>query len=112
LKINIIYINKIRAQEEINQVLGAKTYITYEHSTKLKYCSAIFKEALRLYPPGAVLFRSVTDDIEISSYKIPKNTTVLFSSYTNARYEKYFPSPFEFKPERFLNDSVDAIDSS
>lgn len=33
------------------------------------------------------------------------------SSYVNGRNPKYFPDPFEFKPERFLKDR-DSFDNS
>ena len=85
--------------------MGDRTEITYQDISKLKYCSCVFKEALRLYPPASNASRLVTDDIDILDYTVPKNTIVMVSSYINARFEKYFPNAYEFNPERFLKDA-------
>ena len=56
-KIFLVYIlllhfeKKIRAREEVDRVLGARTEITCQDVNELKYCSSIFKESLRLFPP-------------------------------------------------------------
>lgn len=63
-----------KAREEIDRVLGERTEITYQDVNDLKYCSAIFKEALRLYPPAANLLRSVPEKMSIKGYEIPKGT--------------------------------------
>ena len=85
--------------------MGARTEIAYQDISKLKYCTCIFKEALRLYPPAAGSSRLVTDDIDIIGYKVPKNTVVMVSTYVNARFETFFPNAYEFNPERFMKDT-------
>lgn len=64
-----------KAREEVDRVLGERNEITYQDAVDLKYCSCIFKEALRLYPPAPVLDRFSLDDLMINGYKIPKNST-------------------------------------
>jgi len=98
-----------KAQQEVSKILGERTEVTHEDITKLKYCSSIFKEALRLFPPVPLLARYVNEDIKILDFDVPKNTTVCVSTYMNARLEKYFPEPLEFKPERFIKD-VDTLE--
>jgi cholesterol 24(S)-hydroxylase len=66
----------LRAREEIEKVLGQKTEISYQDAVDLKYCSCIFKEALRLYPPASGLTRNNLDEMVIEGYKIPKNTII------------------------------------
>ena len=39
---------KNRAREEVDRVIGDKNEVTYQDINNLKYCSYIFKEALRL----------------------------------------------------------------
>ena len=63
-----------KAREEIDRVLGKRTNVTYQDFTELKYCAAIFKEALRLYPPAVNVSRQTVDVIEINGYEIPKKT--------------------------------------
>lgn len=63
-----------KAREEIDRVLGQRTEVTYQDVNELKYCSGIFKEALRLYPPAVNISRCSSEKIEINGYEIPKNT--------------------------------------
>jgi cholesterol 24(S)-hydroxylase len=74
----------LKAREEIDRILGKRNEITYQDIVDLKYCSCIFKEALRLYPVVPIIDRCTTDDIEINGYKIPSNTmiSVLLTLYS------------------------------
>ena len=82
-KIFLVYIlllhfeKKIRAREEVDRVLGARTEITYQDVNELKYCSSIFKESLRLFPPADALQRETVDEMIINGYNIPPNTNVI-----------------------------------
>lgn len=67
----------IRAREEIDRVLGERTEVTFQDVAELKYCSAIFKEALRLWPPAGNLSRFLTEKIYINQYEIPENTNIM-----------------------------------
>lgn len=100
-----------KARKEISEVLGERTEITYQDISKLKYCSCIFKEALRIHTPVVIISRSPTENMVINGVTIPNGTTISLSSYMNARIPRYFPNPFEFKPERFLKDT-DTMENS
>ena len=63
-----------KAREEIDRVLGERTELTFQDVGELKYCSAIFKEALRLYPPSPTLSRMTPEEININGFVIPKGT--------------------------------------
>ena len=65
-----------KAREEIDRVLGERTELTFQDVGELKYCSAIFKEALRLYPPAPGLNRCTPEEIEINGLVIPKDTPI------------------------------------
>lgn len=50
------------------------------------------------------------EKITVGEHVIPKNAIVLFNIYSVHMDENYWiESPFEFKPERFLNDSGELI---
>lgn len=65
-----------KAQEEIDRVLGKRTEVSYQDVTDLKYCSAIFKEALRLYPPAPSIGRKIKDKMSICGYELPKDSDI------------------------------------
>ena len=68
-----------KAREEIDRVLGERTEVTYQDVADLKYCSAIFKESLRLYPPAPNVSRYTPEDIDIQGVKVPKHTPIIVS---------------------------------
>ena len=63
-----------KAREEIDRVLGERTEVTFQDVNDLKYCSAIFKEALRLYPPAPQVNRRVPEEINVNGIIIPKDS--------------------------------------
>jgi cytochrome P450 len=65
-----------KAREEIDRVLGERTELTYQDVGELKYCLAIFKEALRLYPAAANVNRITPEDIDIHGIQVPKDTPI------------------------------------
>lgn len=42
---DFVFVN-IRVREEVDRVLGQRTEITHQDMNDLKYCSAVFKEAM------------------------------------------------------------------
>jgi cytochrome P450 len=58
-------------------VLGERTEITFEDIHELKYCSSVFKETLRLWPPAPNVIRVTSEPMVIEGYHIPANTSVL-----------------------------------
>ena len=70
-----------KAREEVDRVLGERTDMNYQDVNDLKYCSAIFKEALRLYPPAPLVTRQIKESITIKGIKIPSETQLFVSSF-------------------------------
>ncbi|KAI9047185.1 hypothetical protein LZ554_008639 [Drepanopeziza brunnea f. sp. 'monogermtubi'] len=68
------------------------------------YLRAVLDEAMRLSPPvGGILPREVCNGgIEIDGLYIPDGTDVGVPHYAIHHNERYFPSPFEFRPERWI----------
>lgn len=83
-----------KCREEVDNVLGSKSDITYDDITKLKYCGAVFKESLRLYPPATEVSRLVTDELIVNGYRIPKNTGY-FVSHIYYLKKVFFCKPIE-----------------
>ncbi|XP_069805535.1 cholesterol 24-hydroxylase-like [Dendropsophus ebraccatus] len=94
-----------KAQAEVDEVIGAKRHIEYEDLPKLRYLSQVLKETLRLYPSLPGTNRFIEDDLIVEGVRIPKNTTVMVSTYITGRMEEFFPDPLTFDPDRFSRDA-------
>lgn len=70
----------------------------------LLYTQAIFKEALRLYPPVWLLFRVARRPVEIGSTVVKKGEVILSAPYLLHRMPEYYSDPETFRPERWLPD--------
>ena len=91
---------KQRIYEEINQVLGNQAP-TSALLNKLDYTEKVIKESLRLYSSVHSFSRVALEDHEIGGYKVPKDMTVIISSYVTHRLSKYWDDPYAFDPSRF-----------
>lgn len=76
-----------------------------------KYLRACIGETLRISPPvGTTLWRDIPRDgngpVVIDGYAIPEGTRIGVNVYAVHHNEEYFPNPWLFSPERFLEESV------
>ncbi|GIY23003.1 cytochrome P450 4c3 [Caerostris darwini] len=96
-----------RIHQELDSVLGAdsKGPLSVGELNELKYLDCVLKEGNRLYPPGPIIGRKVSEEVSICGYKIPKRTTVLVAPFLVHRDEDVFPDPEKFDPERFLPEN-------
>ena len=74
---------------------------TVKHLPRLPYTAAVIAESMRLFPPVYVIGREATVDLELGGYRVKRGYTVLMSQWVNHRDPEYFPSPEEFRPERW-----------
>ncbi|KAL6348781.1 hypothetical protein AAG906_033437 [Vitis piasezkii] len=75
---------------------------------KLPYLQACLKETLRLHPPGPFLLpHRAVESCKVMSYTIPKDAQVLVNAWAIGRDPMSWEDPLVFKPERFLNSTVD-----
>nr|UXG91341.1 (+)-manool synthase [Callicarpa americana] len=97
-----------RAQEEVRQVFDGKGYVDEAEFHKLIYLKLIIRETLRLHPPLPLLVpRQSSERCEINGYEIPAKTRVIINVWALGRDPKYWNDADEFKPERFMDSSVD-----
>ena len=68
---------------------------------RLAYTRMVLNEAMRLYPPAAVIPRQANAADSIGGIRIVKNTRVLVSPYVTHRHEAFWADPATFNPERF-----------
>ncbi|VEN53741.1 unnamed protein product [Callosobruchus maculatus] len=97
------YQNTLR--EEIKAAMAKDGDITYENLMGMKYLDMCVQETLRMYPVLPFLDRRCNTEYKIpnSDLVIEKGLPVYIPMFGLHFDEKYFPEPFEYKPERFEN---------
>ncbi|KAK7362877.1 hypothetical protein VNO77_05002 [Canavalia gladiata] len=97
-----------KLQDEVRGVVGNRSHINEEDLDHMSYLKAVIKETLRIHPPLPLLLpRNSSKDIKVNGYDIEADTEVLVNAWAIARDPSFWDQPLEFKPERFLNNSID-----
>jgi cytochrome P450 len=90
-----------RIRDEVHAAGAADGNITLETLRLLPYTLQVFKEALRLYPPGYAFGRRAIEDVDIGPLVIDKGTEIVVSPYALHRRASLYDRPLEFDPSRF-----------
>ncbi|CAN0908282.1 Cytochrome P450 83B1 [Linum grandiflorum] len=86
-----------KAQEEVRSAIGKKGFVNEQDIQQLSYLKAVVKETMRLQPVVPFLIpRESTESCNLGGYIIPSKTVVYVRQ-----------NPQQFKPERFLGNSID-----
>ncbi|KAI0828275.1 cytochrome P450 [Trametes gibbosa] len=93
---------QLRAQEEIDHVIGTRRVPSYEDRGSLPYIWAIMTEVFRLRPPINTVTRTPARDDVHTSYTIEKDTLVIVNLWAMLHDDELYPDPLAFKPERWL----------
>ncbi|XP_045454028.1 cytochrome P450 4C1-like [Melitaea cinxia] len=92
---------------EIINVLGNDDKpITDDDLKQMPYLEMAFKEVLRLFPIGAMMQRTISEDIAISSYTIPAGASLVVPVYHIHRDPRFWDEPDAFDPERFTPENI------
>ncbi|KAK2985147.1 hypothetical protein RJ640_004828 [Escallonia rubra] len=95
-------------QDEVRRVCGNKGDVDETDLHELKYLHLVIKETLRLHPPAPLLLpRECSERCEINGYEIPVKTKVIVNAWAIGRDPKNWADAESFKPERFLDSSID-----
>ncbi|XP_045778048.1 probable cytochrome P450 49a1 [Maniola jurtina] len=98
-----------KLQKELDENLPVGRSLNSKDLDKLPYLRACIKEALRIKPVILGNGRSIQSDAIISGYQVPKGSHVVFPHYIMSNEERYFPSPHEYVPERWMRDNSNVI---
>ncbi|KAI5678310.1 hypothetical protein M9H77_09260 [Catharanthus roseus] len=98
-----------KLQKEVREVLGKNSdVITDEDLQKMQYLNAVIKETLRFHPPVPLLVpREAREDVNLMGYHVKKGTQVIINAWGIGRDSCLWEEAEVFKPERFLNTSLD-----
>jgi cytochrome P450 len=94
-----------RLRAEAEAVLGTRGAPAAEDLPALPFTRAVVQEAMRLYPPVAILSRQALAPDRIRRFEVPPGSTVGCIPWLLHRHEGLWPSPHAFLPERFLPDA-------
>ncbi|KAJ8552102.1 hypothetical protein K7X08_028545 [Anisodus acutangulus] len=101
-----------RLRNEITKVVtideGEIMIVKESDLPNLPYLDACMKETLRLHPPAPLLFpHRAVQTCEVMGYRIPRDTQIIVNVWKMARDPEYWNDPSSFKPDRFLDSSID-----
>ncbi len=91
-----------RARAEATEILQGRT-ATGEDVAKLPFIRMIADEALRLYPPAAMVSRTAQVDDTLCGREVKAGDTVIIPIYALHRNELLWTDPNAFRPERFAD---------
>ncbi|KAM7478258.1 hypothetical protein LguiA_026471 [Lonicera macranthoides] len=98
----------IKLQNEVRQIAKGKSSVTEDDLEKMQYLKLVIKETLRLHVPVALLVpRESTEDAKILGYDVKVGTQVIINAWAIGRDPLLWEDPEEFRPDRFLNSSID-----
>ncbi|XP_058193833.1 cytochrome P450 736A117-like [Rhododendron vialii] len=97
-----------KLQAEVRLIAQPNHSVIEDDLDQMSYLKAVIKETLRLHPPGPLIVpRESTKDVQVMGYDIAAGTLVLVNAWAIGHDPTSWEEPEEFRPERFLNSSVD-----
>uniref|UniRef100_A0AC34FDN5 Cytochrome P450 n=1 Tax=Panagrolaimus sp. ES5 TaxID=591445 RepID=A0AC34FDN5_9BILA len=99
-------VQKPKVHEELSKFIGSDRLVTINDKPNLHYINAVVAETQRCCNlVNTNVFHRTLKDVKIHGYDIPKHT-VIISHISSVLYDdRYFPDPYKFKPERFLDQN-------
>ncbi|KAK9934460.1 hypothetical protein M0R45_021604 [Rubus argutus] len=100
----------VKAQAELEQIIGKGKPIEEPDIARLPYLQAIIKETFRMHPTVPLLLpRKAGLEVEIGGYIVPKGAQVLINAWAVGRDSGVWDNPNLFTPERFLGSEIDVM---
>ncbi|XP_077971395.1 cytochrome P450 2F2-like [Styela clava] len=93
-----------KLKEEVDDVLDCSEKITMSDRKNMNYTQAFIHELTRRCTLIKVFDScSITDEVEVDGYKLPKNTGIFSISWAVHNDPSCFSDPDDFNPDRFIN---------
>lgn len=101
-------LNKL--QGEIDRVVSDGRLVDESDMCQIPYLESIVKEALRLHPPVPLTDPHFNEEsVDVAGYRIPSKTVMFVNIWGLAHDPKLWDEPFQFRPERFGDESAKNI---
>ena len=97
-------------QELANAIPDPNVVPTCAQVEKLPYLTAVIQESLRLHPPATLRAQRISPDEPViyetngKVWEIPAGAMFSMDAYTTHTHPDYFPDPYTFKPERWIEE--------
>lgn len=89
---------------KLDGVTEEEEVVKEEDLDKMPYLKAVVLEGLRRHPPGHFLQpHTVTEEVELNGYVIPKNVAINFMVADMGLDPQMWENPLDFNPDRFLS---------
>ena len=106
-------LRKVREEQYALRNNDIEAPITLEQVEKMEYTRAAVKESLRLKPPVIMVPYTARRSFPISeNYTVPKGSMVIPSFWNSLHDPSAYPSPDEFRPERWLEGKGSPADAN
>ena len=103
---------QVRAQQEVDQVLGTEGRPSYTTRSSLPYIQAIIQEIFRMRPVFPLgIPRKTKTNVDFMGYKIPKGTPVFANLWAVHNDPAIWIDPEEFRPERHISSTGEFMPS-
>ncbi|VEN59982.1 unnamed protein product [Callosobruchus maculatus] len=96
-----------KVYREVIEKVGLVGDPTPEDLSQLEYTERVIKEVLRLFPPGFMISRYASGDIDIGdNITVPEGASIAIPILQIHRSGEYWEDPLKFDPDRFLPDAA------
>ena len=93
-----------RCEEEAD-ALDMDTIPPHQWGEKLPWITACFEEAMRLFPPAAIVSRRIVKDIHYKDHHLTPGMNLIVSQWVLHRHETLWDDPNIFRPQRFFGEN-------
>jgi len=87
---------------EIERTLAARPMM-FADARSMQWTRAVFREALRLYPPAGFLTRLVQVDEDLGGLQVPRGSLLVVSPWVVHRHSSHWRDADRFDPVRFAD---------
>ncbi|XP_077510044.1 cytochrome P450 3A41-like isoform X1 [Amblyomma americanum] len=98
-------------QEQVIKEVDSTDDPTYESLRSMELLDAVISETLRLYSPTSVLSRICSQSTTVAGVRFTPGMRVEIPAHAMHYDPEFFPDPESFKPERFLPENKDSINT-
>ncbi len=98
-----------KVEQEIDN-LDTDTIPPEKWVDELPWTTASFEEAMRLYPPAALMTRMAIEDDNFEGVHIPAGSQLVLAPWLLHRHKTLWEHPERFDPERFIGENKNKID--